>query len=485
MKKILRVLCAAVISMLGLSWSTGTAMAQIPDAPATWSIVSSYTIPGKASGLAWDGTYIYFGIYGTAGNTIYKFNPTTGNSAQQCTGPFSDAFGLTCKSPNLVTINQPSNSSQPAEALEFTMAGTQVSVITLPTHYMSGIAYDNGSYWVSAYYPDPGTVYHINSAGTVLSQFVPPNNQPWDICMQGSDLWIADYWGNMLYKVTTTGTVIESHASEIAAPAGIVFDGTYLWYCAGPLGSSSTLYKINLNGSGTPVISLPVNSHNFGTVTVGSSPVWNCQVNNTGTAPLTITSVGFVSGQPVSTSFSVPAVVPAGGSVTIPFTYNPLVPGVLNTTADINSTDPVHPTMTVTFTGNAVISGPHISIAENNHNWGDRRKGAWSRWYLPDLPVPMFISSSMPASSFRLRSNPCRQSIWASGSIQQPEQPTMAHSALPATTRRRIPSLSIFRALVSIRFTPWELPCGTISSPPDSTTVRKASVPSRISLATG
>ena len=28
-----------------------------------WSIVETYTIPGKASGLAWDGTYIYFGIY--------------------------------------------------------------------------------------------------------------------------------------------------------------------------------------------------------------------------------------------------------------------------------------------------------------------------------------------------------------------------------------------------------------------------------------
>ena len=87
-------------------------------APLTWSIVASYTIPGKASGLAWDGTYIYFGIYGVDGNKIYKFDPSNGTNVLQCSGPFSDAFGLTYKSPNLVTIDQPSNPTQPANALE-------------------------------------------------------------------------------------------------------------------------------------------------------------------------------------------------------------------------------------------------------------------------------------------------------------------------------------------------------------------------------
>ena len=42
-------------------------------APGTWSIVASYSIPGKASGLAFDGTYIYFGIYGLNGNNVYRF----------------------------------------------------------------------------------------------------------------------------------------------------------------------------------------------------------------------------------------------------------------------------------------------------------------------------------------------------------------------------------------------------------------------------
>ena len=89
--------------------------------PNGWAIVASYTISGKASGLAWDGTYIYYGIYGVNGSNIYKFDPSNGNSTLQCTGTFGDANGLTYKSPNLVTIDQPSSSSQPATALEFTM----------------------------------------------------------------------------------------------------------------------------------------------------------------------------------------------------------------------------------------------------------------------------------------------------------------------------------------------------------------------------
>ena len=354
-----------------------------PSFPSSWSIVASYTIPGKASGLAWDGTYIYFGIYGVNGNQIHKFDPSNGTNSLLCTGPFEDAYGLTYKGPNLVTIDQPSSSSQPSVALEFTMTGTQVSTITLPDHYMSGIAYDNGDYWVCTYYNDPGKVYKINSSGTVLSQFVPPNNQPWDICLQGGDLWIADYYGNMLYKVTSTGTLLESHATQNTKPSGIVYDGTYLWYCDGELGSSSTLYKVDLLGSGTPVITVPVASHDYGTVTVGSSSTWNCQVQNTGTAPLSINTISIPPSQGISTTFVTPATVTPGNSVTIPLTYNPLFVGSLNTTVNILSNDPIHPSVPITLTGNAVYGGPHINITSTSHNWDTRRMGSYSRWFLP------------------------------------------------------------------------------------------------------
>lgn len=351
--------------------------------PNTWSIVASYSVPGKASGLAWDGTYIYFGIYGSNGNQIYKFNPGNGNYSLQCTGSFGDAYGLTYKAPNLVTTDHVTSTAVPATAIEFTMSGTTVSTLNLPDHYMSGIAYDAGNYWVCTYYPDPGTVYKINASGTVLSQFTPPNNQPWDICVHGSDLWIADYWGDMLYKVTTTGTLLESHASEQTDPAGIVWDGTYLWYCDGPLSGNSTLYKVDLSGSGTPAITVPVTSHNYGNVTIGNNSSWNCQVQNTGTANLTINSIGIPGGQPITTTFVTPYILAPGGSVNVPLIYTPTTATPLNTQVSINSTDPINPSVMVTLTGQGVYNGPHISLPYTSHDWGNRRAGAYSRWYCP------------------------------------------------------------------------------------------------------
>ena len=352
-----------------------------PKLPSSWSIVASYTIPGKASGLAWDGTYIYFGMYWSNGNQVYKFDPSSGTYSLQCTGNFSESFGLTYKAPNLANIVQPSGSA-PAQINEFNLSGTTVSTITLPDHYMSGVAFDGSGYWVCTYYPDPGKVYHIDASGAVLSQFTPPNTQPWDICIQGSDLWIADYYGNMLYKVTSSGSLIESHASQGTAPSGVVYDGTYLWYCDGALGGNSTLYKIDLNGSGTPAITVPVTSHNYGTVTVGGSSTWNCQVQNTGSANLVISSIGIPGGIPISTTFSTPATITPGSSASIPLTYAPTTNGSLNTQVSINSNDPIHPSVDLILTGNAVIAGPHINITTTSHDWQERRKNAYSRWIL-------------------------------------------------------------------------------------------------------
>lgn len=348
-----------------------------PLAPNNWSIVASYTIPGKASGLAWDGTYIYFGIYGSNGNEVYKFNPSTGTSVLQCTGSFDDAYGMTYKSPNLVTISQPSSSSQPANALEFSMSGTTVSSLALPNHYMSGIAWDNGTWWVCTYYPDPGTIYNLSATGSILSQFTPPANQPWDICMEGNSLWIADYYSNMLYKVSASGTVIESHPCANQNPAGVVFDGTYLWYCDGPLGSNSTLYKVNLSGSGTPEINVLITEHDYGAVPIGQSETWGCTVQNTGNTTLTITEIEVPSGVPVTTTFATPQNIAPGASKTIPLTYTPTEAVSLDCDIMIHSNDPIDPEVAVSLTGVGVYPGPHIQLPMT-YNYGTRRAGAYS-----------------------------------------------------------------------------------------------------------
>lgn len=379
--KVLRFGRQLFLLVLTLS-TTFSLKAQLPASPNAWSIVASYNISGKASGLAWDGTYIYYGIYGSNGNMVYKFNPANGTSNLLCTAAFDDAYGMTYKGPNLVTIQQPTSSAQPAMAHEFSMTGAQISTLNLPNHYMSGIAWDNGNWWVCTYYPDPGTVYHLDGTGGVISQFTPPAAQPWDICKQGNDLWIADYNANMLYKVSSSGTLLESHASQGIKPSGVVFDGTYLWYCDGQLSTNSTLYKVDLSGIGTPAINIPTTNYSYGTVTIGSSATWNCQVQNTGTAPLIISSVQIPAGTGVTTSFSTPYTISAGGSAVIPFVYSPTNSNLLNTQVYVNSNDPIHPQMTLTLTGTPMFAGPHLNLGTNTHDYGERRSGAYSRWKL-------------------------------------------------------------------------------------------------------
>ncbi|MCF8388897.1 MAG: choice-of-anchor D domain-containing protein [Bacteroidales bacterium] len=355
---------------------------QAQDSNREWSIIASYQIPGKASGLAWDGTYLYYGIYGSNGDEVYQVDPANGSYTLLCNGPFDDAYGMSYHSPNLWTIDQPSSPSNPALATEFDFSGNFVSSFALPDHYMSGIAYDAGDFWVCTYYPDPGTVYKVDDAGNVLSQFTPPADQPWDICTEGDNLWIVDYNANMIYKTDQSGNVLESQPAENIKPAGIVFDGNYLWYVDGQLSSPSTLYKVDLGGSGTPTIYLPVQSHNYGTVTIGDSETWNMQVQNTGTADLTITAVNIPSGQPVSTSFTTPYYIAPGGSATIPLSYEPDEFGPLNTNVTINSSDPINPSVSVSLTGNAVYSGPYIFVSPDSYDYGDVRMNAHTGRYI-------------------------------------------------------------------------------------------------------
>lgn len=351
--------------------------------PRSWSILQSWDIPGKASGLAWDGTYLYFGIYGSDGDHFYRFDPSNGTYQQQFVIPsIDDCFGMTWDGSSLWIINQVSPPSAPAEATEIDLSGNILSTISLPDHYMSGIAYDAGDFWVGTYYPDPGTVYNINSSGTVLSQFTPPADQIWDICTQGNDLWMVDYNANMIYKTSQTGTVIESHPSENIKPSGIVYDGTYIWYVDGQISSPSKLYKVSLTGSGTPQITIPITTHNYGSVTIGSSETWQMEVENTGNTDLEITGIVIPASSPFSSSFSTPQSVAPGNSIFIPLTFSPTSVGHFDAIIQIESSDPIDPSVDVSLMGDGVNSGPSLYVPENTHDYGEVRMNAYTRWFL-------------------------------------------------------------------------------------------------------
>jgi len=353
------------------------------DGTKDWTILASYSIPGKASGLAWDGTFLYFGIYGSDGSNVHKFDPLTGQNELLFTNPaINDSYGMTFDGTDLWITDHGLSGSVPAYAVQLDLAGNILSQFDLPDHYMSGIAWDNGDFWVNTYYPNPGTIYKIDASGSILTQFQSPDEQPWDICVEGDNLWVADYDVNTLFKIDQTGNILESHASESIKPAGVVYDGQYLWYVDGQLSSPSTLYKVDLYGGGTPQIDVPVIAHNYGNVAVGDSATWNCTINNTGTADLEITNIVVQNAVPIFLWEVFPMTIPPGDYTEIGFIFKPTEPGPLNTIATIQSSDPVTPEVDLTLTGEAVYDGPHINVPYLTHDFGNVRINATTRWFL-------------------------------------------------------------------------------------------------------
>jgi len=348
-----------------------------------WSIVASYEVPGKASGLAYDGTYLYYGIYGSNGDHVYRVDPSNGSATIQFTNPdLEDSFGLTWDGSQLWAIVQPSGSANPAMAQQMDLSGNFGDNIVLPDHYMSGIAYDNGDFWVNTYYPDPGQIYKVDDLGNILDQFDPPNDQGWDLCRQGDFLWFVDYWAHMIYKMDLSGNVIESHPSENIKPSGIVWDGQYLWYVDGQTSSPSTLYKVDLGGTGTPVINVPVTEHDYGTITIGDSSVWYAMIQNVGTDDLTIEQVAIPDAAPIFSWSAFPQTIGPGEFIEVDLIYKPQEQAALETTVTIHSTDPINPEVDIDLIGEGVSPGPAISVPVDYHDYGVRRQNAFSKWYL-------------------------------------------------------------------------------------------------------
>jgi hypothetical protein len=386
----LRTLTTCSAAVLSLVLPSSVAMAQSSaslDSDAggprggQWSIVATYAIPEGASGLAYDGTYLYCGIYGANGGQIYQIDPNTGASALLFTGPQGDAFGLTYDGQYLWTTHHPSN---PAVALQLDWDGTVIDQFSLPAQYVSGIAYDEGNFWVTRYYPDPGHVYKLASGGSILDQFSAPDNQPWDLCIENGNLWMADYWGDALYKInTTTGELIESHPSEGVDPAGVVWDGKHLWYCDnGQNFAQDFLYKVDLQGGGTPAIAIPAPSHDFGTISIGSPATWNMTVQNTGTADLNISGVSFDPVDDLSTTTSFPLVIAAGGNDQIAITFDPNDFNPLDATVTVSSDDPINPQAQATVSGHGVYPAATLGLAQSAHDYGAVRTGAHTRWFM-------------------------------------------------------------------------------------------------------
>ncbi len=343
---------------------------------AEWTIVATYPIPENASGLAWDGEYLYCGMYGANGDEVYRIDPSDGTSTLLFTGSMDDTYGMTWDGDHLWITDHPGSSSNPAIAYQLDMSGNILQQFNLPDHYMSGIAWDNGDYWVSTYYDPDGYIYKLDDTGAILDEFSAPDNQPWDLCMENGSLWMADYWGDALYKIDPSdGSLIESHASEGVDPAGIVFDGTYLWYCDNGQGGNDYLYKVDLGGVGTPAIQLGWDEHDFGNIVIDESVEISLPITNTGNADLLITDFNSTQASFDHTE-NLPITITPGNTYNFNIICYPQVAGVIEGTCEVVSNDPVNPSESISLAVFGIYADQEIEYEPTMLDFGIVRLGA-------------------------------------------------------------------------------------------------------------
>ena len=349
-----------------------------------WTVVATYEIPGKASGLTFDGSFLYSGLYSAPGddNLIYKIDPTDGSYELQCIAPQEKSYGLTYDGTYFWSTDR-QGSYDPALAVQFNEDGNLLSSFELPATYISGIEYmSDGTFWVCAYYDPNGTAFHIDANGNILGEFATPNDQPWAICQMDEQFWIADYDANMLYLVDETGQVMESHESIGINPTGVVYDGQYLWYITGPSQNPSTLYKVNLGGSGNPELDIQPQEINIGAVLVNGNQEFQLDFINSGgsigtfnTETLSGTGTNIVDLNNLPTQIN----VDADDTETVVPDFDFISPGYFDLIQVFSTNDPLHTEIGVHVFGEIAYEGPKIQANTDMINFTDIRKFSTSR----------------------------------------------------------------------------------------------------------
>lgn len=121
--------------------------------------------------------------------------------------------------------------------------------------------------------------------------------------------------------------------------------------------------SFTVSAATVPSIELQPTSVDFGSITVGGSGTLSAQVNNVGTAELSVSNIGRCAGTSSEYSWSPSSLtVTPGGSQTLSVTYTPADAGTDEGCLSIQSNDPGAPTVELTLTGNGIVSPPSNTL---------------------------------------------------------------------------------------------------------------------------
>ncbi|MEW6510431.1 MAG: YCF48-related protein [Bacteroidota bacterium] len=138
------------------------------------------------------------------------------------------------------------------------MVNVPVVLDSFPSPGLSprGLAFDGTNLWCSETYGQ--LIYKLSDSGSTISSFASPGTTPTGLAWDGANLWNADLGGAQIYKLSPTGSVLSSFASPGSTPSGLTWDGTGLWNS--DIGTD-TLWRLSTTGGVLASVTAPGTYH--------------------------------------------------------------------------------------------------------------------------------------------------------------------------------------------------------------------------------
>jgi hypothetical protein len=195
-------------------------------AAASWAgfgdIISSFRAPSSYPiALGWDGNYLWCYCNASPYN-FYRINPANGSVVYSFpSNTSSRTRGLTWDGTYLYT-----GAYSPNYVYARNTAGSIYRSFSL-TSYYGGLTFDGTYLWANSTSPRAFYTYNLN--GSLIRSFS-VTFYPFDPGWDGTYLICGTYSpSHMLYRLTTTGSIVQSASPPANYPWGCTFDGKYIW----------------------------------------------------------------------------------------------------------------------------------------------------------------------------------------------------------------------------------------------------------------
>ncbi len=228
----------------------------------------------------------------------------------------------------------------------------------------------SSGYWTEVFSTGQVVVNQLNPFGVIAQTAIPASFDSTlvhtlEAHVQGTSLQVTldGTLQTFIQNGASTTTVTVSMASN-GGTAGISFGAQMNPGLAGGQ-TASNLVISSVGSVGTPTISAPTTPLAFNNVAVGQISTLTLNVQNTGSAALTVNPVTISNPMFGLMAPSIPITVQPGATTQVTLTFAPQSSGLQTATMTINSNDPNHPSVPVTLTGTGTGSPTNLLAYSN------------------------------------------------------------------------------------------------------------------------